>query len=167
MAVIVVAPADPKEIPFELLKTTVPFGALSWIILHEIGHVHHDHIKLAPADVRVRQEYEADGFATRWILAQAGSGRRREFRVLMISVALTWLFLNELEKGRSSTHPAAILRFREAVEKFGMGRRSAGLENAAYLFKAVLDPATLSPPFETPRGYFKWVRGRLETLFPS
>jgi hypothetical protein len=41
------------------------FGALSWIILHEIAHVHHGDEKFIPADLLVRQEYRADDFARR------------------------------------------------------------------------------------------------------
>jgi hypothetical protein len=140
------------------------FGALAWIILHEIAHVHHGDEKVLPAELLVRQEYRADDFATRWILDDAGRGLGREFRVLMIVVALTWLFLNERVLGPGSDHPPAILRFREAAEHFQMGERSAALENAAYVFKALLDPATPAP-HETPKEDFAWVSGRLESLF--
>lgn len=141
-------------------------GALSWILLHEIGHVHHGDQKFVPSSIRIRQEYLADDFATKWILGNAGKGLEREFRVLMIAVALTWLFLNESEMGRGTTHPSAILRFREAVAQFQAGERSAGLENAAYLLKAVLDPGTVPPSHETSSEAFEWMSGRLETLFP-
>jgi hypothetical protein len=141
------------------------YGALSWILLHEIAHVHHGHEKLIPANLLVRQEYRADDFATRWILDTAGNGLYREFRVLMIVVALTWLFLHEQTVGRGSDHPATILRFREAAALFEMGDRSVGLENAAYVLKALLDPTTPAPPFDTPKEVFEWVSDRLETLF--
>jgi len=126
---------------------------------------HHGDLKLLPADLLVRQEYRADDFATRWILDDAGKGLQRKFRVLMIAVALTWLFLHERVLGKGSDHPPAILRFREAAELFEMGERSVGLENAAYVFKALLDPATQAPPHETPREKFRVgtfaVRGRV------
>jgi Peptidase U49 len=142
-------------------------GALSWIFLHEIGHVHHGDQKFVPGSIRIRQEYLADDFATKWILDNAGNGLEREFRVLMITVALTWLFLNESETGQGTTHPAAILRFREAAEQFQAGKRSTGLENAAYLLKAVLDPGTVPPSHETSAEAFEWVSERLEALFPT
>lgn len=142
------------------------FGALSWIILHEIAHVHHGDQLLIPKNLRVNQEFQADDFATRWILDAAGTGLKREFRVLMIAVALTWLFLNESEVGRGANHPPAILRFREAVALFNMGSRSPGLENAASVLKAILDPKTPPPISDTPRDSFEWVSGRLEELFP-
>lgn len=142
------------------------FGALSWIVLHEIAHVHHGDQKLIPTHLQVRQEYRADSFATDWILEGAGHGLMREFRVLMITVALTWLFLNERTVGQGSDHPPALLRFREAVERFDLGERSVALENGAYVLKALLDPKTVPPPHDTAEEAFKWICDRLEILFP-
>lgn len=157
---------SPKEDSNEWRINNVYLGALSWILLHEVAHVYREDQKFVPDSLRIRQEYLADGFATKWILDNAGKGLRREFRILMIAVALTWLFLNESELGRGNTHPAAILRFREAAEQFKAGSRSAGLENATYLLKAVLDPETAAPAHETPLEAFEWMSMRLESLFP-
>ncbi|WP_374650093.1 phage exclusion protein Lit family protein [Dongia sp.] len=143
------------------------YGALSWIMLHEIAHVHQQHSALIPAHLRVRQEFQADDFATRWILDDAGNGLYREFRVLMIVVALTWLFLHEDTVGIGKDHPATILRFRDAGALFKMGDRSAGLENAGYVLKALLDPATPAPSFNTSTEVFEWISDRLEILFPA
>lgn len=159
--------AAPPEGSTEWRVNNVYLGSLSWILLHEIGHVHHRDVKLAPAGIRIRQEFMADEFATKRILESAGEGLAREFRILMIAVALAWLFLNESEKGRGSTHPAAILRFREAASQFNAGDRSPGLENSAYLLKAVLDPETVPPEHDTPAEAFDWVSKRLEALFPA
>jgi len=143
------------------------FGALSWIVLHEIAHVHHGDGKLMPAELLVRHEYTADDFATRWILEDAGNGFQREFRVLMIIVALAWLFLHEQTVGAGSDHPAAILRFREAAALFDLGDRSVGPENAAYILKALLDPTTQPPQHDTAKELFDWVSSRLEILYPA
>jgi hypothetical protein len=163
------ATPDP-DMPLESEKGKVNnlfFGSLAWILLHEIGHVHHKHEKLIPAEQRVRQEYVADNFATRWILDAAGQGLRNEFRVLTICVALCWVFLNEAEMGQGSDHPRAFNRLREAFALFqGLGLRSPALENATYLFKAVFDPQTVPPSFETPSEGFDWMAARLEQLFP-
>lgn len=143
------------------------FGALAWILLHEIGHVHHKHEKFIPVTQRVRQEYVADDFATRWILEAAGQGLENEFRVLIICVAHCWIFLNEAEIGQGSDHPPAFTRFRESCASFqNLGLRSPALENATYLFKAVFDPETVSPSFENPSQGFDWMVERLEQLFP-
>ena len=143
------------------------FGALSWLLLHEIGHVHHRHQKFVPAGQRVRQEVQADGFATAWALDEAGQGLQREFRVLMIVTALAWLFLCEETYGQSPIHPATFLRFRDAVAQFDLEARSAALENASYLLKALFDPANPDmPKRQTARQAFDWMAGRLEALFP-
>lgn len=125
------------------------YGALSWMLLHEIAHVHHQDIKFLPAALLVNQEYRADDFATRWILDDAGNGLQREFRILVVVVALAWLFLQEKAMGKGADHPASILRFREAAQIFQAGNRSVGLENAAYVLKALLDPTTTAPPFDS------------------
>ncbi|MEE3046518.1 MAG: phage exclusion protein Lit family protein [Pseudomonadota bacterium] len=141
------------------------FGALSWILLHEIAHVHHGHSNLIPASMKVGQEYQADAFATMWVLDDAGNGLQREFRVLAVSVALAWLFLHEQAKGQGSDHPAAILRFRDAVAHFNMGARSPGLENATYMLKAIFDPGTEMPTRMMAHEVFDWMCKRLEVIF--
>lgn len=143
------------------------YGALSWILLHEIAHVHHRDEALIPSSLRVDNEYRADDFASKWILEDSGRGLQREFRVLMIVVALAWLFLNEKTVGKGTVHPPAILRFREAADLFRLGQRSVGYENAAYVLKAIFDPATPSPKFDTAEEFFAWVGKRLEDLFPG
>lgn len=142
------------------------FGALSWILLHEIGHVHHNDSLVASSHVRIQQEFNADEFATKWVLDNAGNGIQREFRVLMITVGLAWLFLLESNRGQGTTHPPTIFRFREAAKCFELSDRSAGLENSAYVLKAILDPDTLQPYFDTPKESFEWMASRLEELFP-
>lgn len=141
-------------------------GALSWIMLHEIGHAHRQHTKFVGADQRIRQEYEADAFATNWILEKAGNGIDREYRVLALIVALAWLFLHEQVKGRGTDHPAAILRFREAVAAFKLGERSPATESGTYLLKALFDPASEDMPTGMmPREAFCWMATRMEELF--
>lgn len=144
------------------------FGALSWILLHEIGHVHLDHEPILAADQMVRQEVQADDFATSWMLDEAGAGLDREFRTLMIITALAWLFLFESAGGQGHTHPPVIRRFRAAVAKLDLGDRSPALEHGSYLLKALFDPATEPPSKrQTPRQNFDWVSQRLEELFPA
>lgn len=160
---------DAKALPdtHEAKVNNLFLGALSWILLHEIGHVHLNHCSVLPADQSVRQEAQADDFATSWILDDAGSGLNKEFRVLVVVTALAWLFLVESEGGQGTTHPAAILRFRAAVAKFSLGARSPAYENAAYLFKALFDPSGAVPTKRaTPQEAFDWIASRLETLFP-
>jgi hypothetical protein len=79
--------ADAEFPSFEGRVNNVFLGALSWTILHEIAHIHHGDLKFLPADLRVRQEYRADDFATRWILDDAGKGLQREFRSIGLGCA--------------------------------------------------------------------------------
>jgi hypothetical protein len=163
-----VAPiADAAPSSIEGRVNNLFFGALSWAILHEIAHVHHGDSALIPASMKVGQEYRADAFATAWVLDEAGVGLQREFRVLMVSTALAWLFLCEQAKGHGADHPAAILRFREAVEKFAMGERSVALENATYVLKAIFDADSEMPRGMLAREAFEWVCARLELLFSA
>ena len=158
------APADSDD----GRRNNLFFGALSWILLHEIGHVHHGHIPFLPAPSMVRQEDQADDFATKWVLDQAGMGLSREFRVLMVTTALAWLFLFEAVGGQDPNHPPVIRRLRAAARTFGVGDRSPALENASYVFKALLDPAGPVPASRpTPREAFDLMVERLASIFPD
>ncbi|MFG1348831.1 phage exclusion protein Lit family protein [Xanthobacter autotrophicus] len=143
------------------------YGALSWILLHEIGHAHLEHIPyLSPPDM-VRQEVQADDFATDWVLKEAGVGLAREFRVLMVITALAWLFLFEQAGGQDTQHPPAIRRFAAAARSFKLGERSAAYENGYYFLKAIFDPGGPVPPKRPmPREAFEAMAERLEELFP-
>lgn len=143
------------------------FGATAWIVLHEIAHVHHADETLIPFGHRLRQEFKADDFATHWIFLKAGQGKKREFRILMVSIALLYLFLVERELGQDPHHPPAIVRFTEASHHFGGGNRSTGLFGAYLIFKSVLDASTArSQEFQTPKQAFEWMQTRLAELFP-
>ena len=141
------------------------FGSLSWIILHEIAHIHHRDSSLLPAPMKVEQEFLADEFATNWILDKAGSGRQREFRALAITVAHAWLLLHEVTIGRGYDHPSALQRFLEAVNQLEMGNRSAALENAAYMLKAIFDPESVMPTALLAHEAFEWVSERIAKQF--
>ena len=143
------------------------FGALGWIMLHEIAHIYNEDEKHTSPTIRIRQEYRADDFATRWILDNAGVGRKNEFRILAISIALGWLFLQEDTVGPGDSHPRAILRFREAKQHFNFGERSFSVEYAGYFMKAIFHPKEPTPQFETPKDYFMWVCELLEEKFSS
>jgi hypothetical protein len=76
-------------------------------------------------------------------------------------------FLHQQAKGTGYDHPAAILRFREAAFRFEVGERSAALENASYMLKALFDPTTKMPTGMTARQAFAWVSERLEMKFTA
>ncbi|MGX1691342.1 phage exclusion protein Lit family protein [Brevundimonas naejangsanensis] len=147
------------------LVTNLALGAVSWVMLHELGHITKNHGKLFGRDLMVRQEWEADNFATGWALAKA-VGEEREFRALAIVVALAWLFVFEEAKGGGDDHPSAILRFREATSHFALGDDSVALERSVYLLKAIFDPTGAMPGGMPPVAAFDWMTDRLEELFP-
>ena len=147
------------------LVTNLALGAVSWIMLHELGHITKNHTKLFGRDLMVRQEWDADNFATQWALKTA-AGEEREFRALAIVVALAWLFVFEQAKRGGGDHPSAILRFREATSQFDLGDDSVALERSVYLLKAIFDPAGPMPGDMAPVAAFDWMTDRLEALFP-
>ena len=147
------------------LVANLALGAVSWIMLHELGHITKRHTKLFGRDLMIRQEWDADNFATQWALETA-VGEQREFRALAIIVALAWLFVFEQAKRGGDDHPSAILRFREATSQFGLGDDSIALERGVYLLKAIFDPTGAMPVDMAPVAAFDWMTDRLETLFP-
>lgn len=145
------------------------YGAAAWILLHEVAHLHLRHQKQSPRNIRVRDEHEADAFATKWILEEAGNGLFLEFRILMASVALSWAMLDATVKSTGSDHPAAIIRFNEVTALYRIETgRSAALENSAYLFKVVFDPDQPLPKtiYEDSFEFFTAVSTRMNEIFP-
>jgi hypothetical protein len=58
------------------------------MVLHEIAHIHLNHEEFTTAEIRRNQEFEADKWATKWILDQAGSDLNREFRVFAVAIGI-------------------------------------------------------------------------------
>ncbi len=151
------------------LVNNVFIGAAAWLLLHEIAHLHLGHQKQSPSNIRVRDEHQADAFATNWILKHAGNGLYLEFRLLMASVALTWVMLDATIKSKGPDHPAAITRFNEVTALYRVvTQRSVALENSAYLFKVVFDPSNPLPKaiYEDPGEFFSAVAARMNEIFP-
>ena len=134
------------------------FGALGWLMLHELGHILCLHTRFVDRQGSMRQETEADAFATHWVLDKVGNGHRRDFRVMAITVSLAWLLIHEQAKGSGSpTHPPAIQRFQAAVANFEMSEDSVGLESVTYMLKALFDPKSQPPPNVSAGDAFDWV----------
>lgn len=151
--------------PFDSIEGRINnafLGAAAFILLHEVGHVHHRDV----ADNRMRkmQEERADLFAARWIFDDAGGGLNREFRIVMVTIAILYLFLVERRWGTRATYPTAHERLSAAVQHFNAGPRSIGVMSAAALLKAVLDPASVAPEaFTDAAAYLAWVQRRLQS----
>jgi hypothetical protein len=76
-------------------------------LLHEIAHVRLGH---EPDNGRShKQEEEADEFAAKWVFKEVPTDREREFRILVVGVALAWLLLFA-PVGGDTKHPPAYAR---------------------------------------------------------
>lgn len=126
------------------------YGAVGWILLHEIGHIHLSHEVDTTTDLKKKQEYEADLWATEWILT--GNGilpQHYQFRLLVVATALLWVGQMNVVKGPSSTHPEAVDRMDRCRDLMKARDNQEGLELAAYVFKVAFLPHLEIGVFET------------------
>ena len=103
----------------------------------------------------IRQEDDADKFATRWVFEQVGSCREREFRILAVGVAVAWLLLFE-PIGGDPNHPPAVNRMIYISSFFGAKADSVALEVVAHLVKILFFPAEPLPEFDSAQALFDW-----------
>lgn len=128
-------------------------GAVAWILLHEVGHVHRQHqVESARS---LKDEEEADDFAAKWVFEKVPDSRQREFRILAVGVALAWLLLFA-PIGGDTKHPPAYARVMHVSSYFEAAEDSVALEVVAHLFKALFFPTEAPPTFETPGELFDW-----------
>ena len=120
------------------------FGAVGWILLHEIAHKHLNHERNTTAELRRRQEFDADGWAADWVLTRVPNDLR--FRVAAIASAFTWIGLVDDVFGPGPTHPPAWERFACCISRFTPGALSPGLEIASYAIKTCFLPDEPVPP---------------------
>ncbi|MDT8854776.1 phage exclusion protein Lit family protein [Paracoccaceae bacterium Fryx2] len=117
------------------------YGAVGWVLLHEIGHIHLSHEVDTTADLKKQQEYEADLWATKWILAGNGiSPQHYQFRLFVVSTALLWVGQMNVVKGPSNTHPEAVDRIDRCRRLMEARDDQEGLELAAYVLKVAFLP---------------------------
>ncbi|MGY4608607.1 hypothetical protein ACVW16_007019 [Bradyrhizobium sp. USDA 4474] len=129
------------------------FGAVAWILLHEVGHVYLGHE--VDSARSLKDEEEADDFAAKWVFAKVPDPRLREFRILAVGVALAWLLLFA-PVGGDTKHPPAYARVMQVASYFEAAEDSVALEVVAHLFKALFFPTEVPPTFETPGELFDW-----------
>lgn len=136
----------------EWYVNNVFLGATGWIVLHEIGHIHHRHEAGAGTDVLKAQEFEADRFATDWILQDLPvNDPRGHFRVFVTAVALFWVAITDSVRRGSTTHPHAWQR----LERLGAAlpvddHLNPGYEMAAYVLKVMFVPEHEMPVADHP-----------------
>jgi peptidase U49-like protein len=140
--------------PFETIDR-IFFGAVSWMLLHEIAHVHFQHEEGLLPKKMIQQEDDADQFATCWIFDQVPSDEERELRILFVGVAIAWLLLFE-PHGGDSNHPPAVVRMMHLASYFGARGDSAALEVLAHLLKVLFSPAVPAPEFKTSQELLDW-----------
>ena len=96
------------------------FGAMGWIILHEVAHVELGHAELS-GSYSQQQEREADQFATEWILGGLQETDPR-FKKRVFCVAVALLCLQSLETVAAprwcGTHPPAHERISYCLDKY-------------------------------------------------
>jgi hypothetical protein len=140
--------------PYESINRTF-FGAASWILLHEVAHIHLQHeIDLLPPEM-IQQEDDADEFAACWVFEKIGYGREREFRILVVGVAVAWLLLFE-PIGGDPKHPPAVNRLMRISSFFEAEPESVALEVVSHLLKILFFPAVPAQRFESAQALFDW-----------
>jgi Peptidase U49 len=120
-------------------------GACGWCILHEIAHIVLGHQATTSRDRLLQQEFEADEWATNWILDRCPTVEERRFRILCCATALAWVGLVDAVRRGSSDHPHASERLVECAGRFGDGDLSGAIEIAMHLLKALFVPVVKLP----------------------
>jgi len=132
------------------------FGALGWIMRHELAHhvlKHHARRSGIPDDNKA-QEFEADDHATRWMKGNHAADPERPFgvrpspdeldlerRALVMFVGMIWVAQFELgPHGESATHPDAALRLHAVADRLALSPDSFAAEILSYIVKVLIDP---------------------------
>lgn len=160
------SPAEPGALPGtrDAGVNNLFLGATGWVALHEIAHIHLQHEVETIDDLRRRQEYEADLWATKWILDDAPHDPTREFRVFSIATGLAWLVLVNTVRRSTITHPPAPLRLLNCAGEFMGDDLSPALEMAGDVLKVLFDPSARLQPSEHPAEAFERLAMHLRTL---
>ncbi len=151
--------AWPMELPVPDVEAPIntPYGAgnnlflagASWIILHEIAHVHLRHEETTSEYVIRQQEEEADRWAVSWIFEKLNEEEQRGLRILAVATALTWIGLIDSVRRGSTTHPHASERLGKCHALFGGEPEDPGYELASYIVKVIFNPSEELPDSET------------------
>jgi hypothetical protein len=121
-------------------------GATGFVVLHEIAHILLEHLTVTP-DMHA-QERDADRWAFDWVMDKVSTDLEREFRMLSVTVAMTWIALVDEVRRSSSTHPHASERIQAIMMRSKVSDESAALEIATYVMKTFFDPSSTPEPAE-------------------
>jgi hypothetical protein len=115
-------------------------GACGWCILHEIAHIVLGHQAETSRDRLLQQEFEADVWATNWVLENCPTVEERRFRILCCATGLAWIGLVDVVRRGSSDHPHASERLLKCADHFRGGDLSGAIEIAMHFLKAIFVP---------------------------
>lgn len=117
-------------------------GATGWALLHEVAHLTLNHEKNTTVEILRRQEFEADSWATRWVLEKSQDPLESEFRIFCVATGLAWLGLLTSVRRDGPTHPPASQRLLNCAADFVADDLSPALEMAGDVLKAIFAPST-------------------------
>lgn len=125
-----------------------------WILLHEIAHIHLGHGRCATPEASFAQEYEADEWATDWIMRDAPADLTKDFRILAITTGLVWLAVLDNVRRGSTTHPHAWDRMQQLADRLSADELSPGLEMCSHVMKVLFLPDAEAKEFDCPEDAF-------------
>jgi hypothetical protein len=146
--------SDPQPDTEDYRVTVVFFGALGWILRHELAHVVLGHQEIQTSDQMKEDEFSADAQATRWLKGDRQRDQNRilgsrpsqvelelEGRALRTGIGLLWVALFEEHSGRKSMdHPEIAVRFDKCLTIFDLPVDSGAAEILSDVIKSWLDP---------------------------
>lgn len=131
------------------------YGATGWVLLHEMGHIHLEHEIDVPSGLKIDQEYDADRWATKWVLPKNGIlPQHYQFRILSLATAMLWIGIMNEVVGPSTTHPPAFHRLDQCRDLMDLGDDQTGLELGAYILKVAFLPTVDVGEFDSPAEAF-------------
>ena len=155
------------------------FGALAWILRHELAHITLGHLASIPAD-QIVEEQQADFQAADWLrgnryadearpLGQAPTDVEQalEQRALAVVLGVIWVATFEI-RGRqpSRVHPPIADRIYYTLERMQLREDSLALATAAHSIQFLIDPqgtwSTPGQPFSTPLDFLQEAVRRMQ-----
>ncbi len=137
---------DSSALPIPVAETDefeVFLVALGWILLHEVAHVRLEHQPIASTTDSIKEEQEADRWATEWVLSdwRDYSDEQRVFTKRSIGVVIAHTYIAHIEQFAASfgprTHPPAFERLMNLAQPWLDDRDGAGEHAEPALYYAI------------------------------